>query len=288
MMFVVLMKISTSNGAPGVVEPTELTGEDGSVMIAEIKIYGDVRVRFIQKNNYNGPFLPGYRSFEDPKPLNYKIRRMDHVVGNAFNMDETIAKLKSYMGFHTFSKFSKEDIKTEYTSLNSEVLSNNFETILLPVNEHAKNKKQSQILEYLHANNGEGVQHIALFSSSIIETVTLMNESPVGFSFIPTPDPYYRDEVVKSRMDEHINPSDHELIIKLGILVDEDEEGVLLQLFTRPLFDRPTIFIEIIQRLCKGQVLDRPGCGGFGKGNFKALFESIEVLQKERDMLLDE
>jgi len=151
-----------------------------------------------------------------------------------------------------------------------------------------KNKKQSQILEYLHANNGEGVQHIALFSSSIIETVTLMNESPVGFSFIPTPDPYYRDEVVKRRMDEHINPSDHELIIKLGILVDEDEEGVLLQLFTRPLFDRPTIFIEIIQRLCKGQVLDRPGCGGFGKGNFKALFESIEVLQKERDMLLDE
>jgi len=167
-------------------------------------------------------------------------------------------------------------------------MSNNHETILLPLNEHAKNKKQSQITEYLNAYNGEGVQHIALFSRYIFETVELMRTSPVGFSFIPTPYTYYDDEKVKKLMQENLTPDAQESLKKYGILIDEDDEGVLLQIFTRPLTDRPTTFIEIIERICKGEVKDKAGCGGFGKGNFRALFESIERLQIQRDMLLDE
>jgi len=147
---------------------------------------------------------------------------------------------------------------------------------------------ESQILEYLRAYNGEGVQHIALFSRSVIETLEKMNNAPVGFSFIPTPKTYYDDKKVIQIMNEHLSPSAQELIKKYGILVDEDDEGVLLQIFTKPLFDRPTVFIEIIERICKGVVIDRPGCGGFGKGNFRALFESIEKLQTERGLLVDE
>jgi len=151
-----------------------------------------------------------------------------------------------------------------------------------------KKKRQSQILEYLNAYNGEGVQHIALFSRNIVETLAKMNDAPVGFSFISTPEPYYKDPVVIERMTDHLSPETQELVKKYGILIDEDEEGVLLQIFTKPLFDRPTVFIEIIERICKGEVVDKPGCGGFGKGNFRSLFESIEILQKNRDMLLEE
>jgi len=151
-----------------------------------------------------------------------------------------------------------------------------------------RQKKQSQILEYLNAYNGEGVQHIALFSRNIVETLEKMTNAPVGFSFIPTPEPYYKDEVIIERMNTHLTPETIRLVKQYGILVDEDDEGILLQIFTKPLFDRPTVFIEIIERICKGEIVDKPGCGGFGKGNFRALFESIEILQKEREMLLDE
>jgi len=271
------------------VEPTLLKGESNDfVVISEVQIYGDTRIRYIQNQDYKGVFLPGYREINDPKPLDYNIMKMDHVVGNVYNLDETIAFLKRIMGLHTFAKFTKEEIETAYTALNSEVLSNDFETVLLPINEHAKKKRQSQILEYLNAYNGEGVQHIALFSRNIVETLAKMTDAPVGFSFIPTPEPYYHDPVIIERMNEHLTPETQELIKRYGILVDEDEEGILLQIFTKPLFDRPTIFIEIIERICKGEIVDRPGCGGFGKGNFRALFESIEILQKKRDMLLDD
>jgi len=262
--------------------------EEGSVIISEIICYGTTKIRFYESRGYSGSFLPGYVPVEDTKGYDYGLYRMDHVVGNVYNMDETIANLKRWLGFHTFSKFTKEEIETEYTALNSEVLSNDTQTVLLPINEPAKKKRESQITEYLKAYNGAGVQHIAIFTPSILDTVNLIRNAPVGFQLIPTPHTYYDDEKVKRILAEHMSPEAQEQMREFGILADEDEEGVLLQIFTKPLFDRPTIFVEVIQRICSGEVIDKAGCGGFGKGNFKALFESIERLQAERDMLLEE
>jgi 4-hydroxyphenylpyruvate dioxygenase len=294
-------EISTANGAIAVLPPTTLEGakpEEGKVIIAEILIYNeedpkapykksDTVLRYIQNVDYKGPFIPGYVAFKDPSPLNYNIHRMDHVVGNVYDMDKIIADIKKWTGMHTFAKFSKEEIMTKYTSLNSEVLSNNDSRLLLPVNEAAPGKAESQILEYLKAYNGPGVQHIALKSNNIFDTVqSIASAKEFGFEFIPTPATYYEDPVIIDRMENHLEQSERDMCKKLGILVDLDEEGILLQIFTKPLFDRPTIFVEIIQRKCKGVTIEIPGCGGFGKGNFKALFESIERLQAERGGLI--
>jgi 4-hydroxyphenylpyruvate dioxygenase len=283
-------RLSTENGATGVLEPTELKrdNEEGSVVISEIFCYGDTKIRFYESRGYKGALFPGYVPVEDTKGYDYGLYRMDHVVGNVYNMDEAINNLKSWLGFHTFAKFTKEDIQTEYTSLNSEVLSNDQENVLLPINEPAKKKRESQITEYLKAYNGPGVQHIAIFTPSILDTVEMMRKAPIGFEFIPTPHTYYDDEKVKAIIAEHLQPDAEQQLKEFGILADEDGEGVLLQIFTKPLFDRPTIFVEVIQRVCHGEVIDKAGCGGFGKGNFRALFESIERLQAERDMLLEE
>jgi len=169
-------------------------------------------------------------------------------------------------------------------------MANNLDTVLLPLNEPAKKKRESQITEFLKAYNGPGVQHIAMFTPEILSTIEKISKSSSegGFELIPSPAEYYEDKVVKEIMNEHLKPDAIELVKKYGILIDRDEEGVLLQIFTKPLFDRPTIFVEIIQRLCHGEVLDKPGCGGFGKGNFRALFQSIERLQDARGMLLEE
>jgi 4-hydroxyphenylpyruvate dioxygenase len=279
--------------ATGVTPPTELKDDShaGSVVLSEIIVYGETVLRFLQyKDGFNGPFLPGYKEFKDTRPLNYGIRRMDHVVGNAYDMTETINRIKKWLGLRTFAKFSKEDIQTEYTSLNSEVLANDFDTVLMPINEPAKKKMESQITEYLKANNGPGVQHIALFSNDVLETIDMMRQVSLlgGFEFIPTPVEYYNDPVVKRLMGEHLTEAAQKTAIEFGLLVDEDDEGILLQIFTKPLFDRPTLFVEIIQRICHGEVVDKPGCGGFGKGNFRALFQSIERMQAQRDMLLPE
>jgi len=169
-------------------------------------------------------------------------------------------------------------------------MANNIDTVLLPLNEPAKKKKkESQITEFLKAYNGPGVQHIAMFTPEILSTIEQISKASTegGFELIGTPLEYYDDSAVKEIMAEHLTPQAIELVKKYGILVDQDEEGVLLQIFTKPLFDRPTIFVEIIQRLCHGEVVDKPGCGGFGKGNFRALFQSIERLQQARGMLLD-
>ena len=277
----------------GVTPPTELKdpSQPGSVILSEIIIYGETVLRFLQyKGGFSGPYLPGYQTFKDPRPLNYGVRRMDHVVGNTWNMKETVDNIKKWLGFHTFGAFSKEDIATEYTSLNSEVLSNDIETVLMPINEPAKKKMESQITEYLKANNGAGVQHIALFTNDVLSTIEMMRQVSLlgGFEFIPTPSEYYNDEVVKRLMKEHLTEAAIETAKEQGLLVDEDDEGILLQIFTKPLFDRPTLFVEIIQRICHGEVIDKPGCGGFGKGNFRALFQSIERMQAQRDMLLPE
>jgi len=296
-------KISTANGARGVTEPTEVvaTQEEGGgrVIFAEIEIYGnpanpdphhqsDTVLRFIQYDGFKGSFLPGYKAVTDPHPQSFGILRMDHIVGNVYDMNQVCGDMKKWTGMHTFAAFSKEDIQTPWTSLNSEVLSSNNNKVLLPVNESAPGKKESQILEYLKAYNGPGVQHIALKTNNVFKTVkAIADNSEVGFEFIPTPTSYYEDPIILKRMADHLTKEEAAAVMEAGILVDEDDEGVLLQIFTKPLFDRPTIFVEIIQRRCHGEVVEIPGCGGFGKGNFKALFEAIERLQQERGGLLD-
>jgi 4-hydroxyphenylpyruvate dioxygenase len=296
-------KTAIANGAPSVVEPTVLEaspGEGGGkVIFAEIEIYGDERskaskdqslttMRFIQYDNFNGPLFPGYQKTQDYSDLDYGIARIDHVVGNVWDMTHSVNNLKKWIGLHTFANFTKEEIQTRWTSLNSEVLANNNLKLLLPINESAEGKKESQILEFLKTYNGPGVQHIALKTKNIFASVQLIQENrEVGFEFIPTPPTYYEEPEIKKRMEEHLSKEEREAVKKYGILIDLDEEGVLLQIFTKPLFDRPTLFLEIIQRKCAGETLDIPGCGGFGQGNFKALFESIERMQKERGGLID-
>jgi len=294
-------KIATSRGAISVLEPLELKASEeeggGRVIIAEILIYNEedskhpekkseTVMRFIQYDNFNGPFIPGYRRVKDPAPLNYGIKRMDHVVGNVFTLEKIISDLKNWTGMHTFSKFTKDQIKTKYTSLNSEVLSSNDSRVLLPINESAEGKAESQILEYLKAYNGPGVQHIALKSDNVFATVRSIGAmKEFAFDFIPTPSSYYEDPVIKERM-EGLTPEEQKEVKELGILIDLDDEGILLQIFTKPLFDRPTVFVEIIQRKCKGVTIEIPGCGGFGNGNFKSLFEAIERLQADRGGLI--
>jgi 4-hydroxyphenylpyruvate dioxygenase len=260
--------------------------------MSEIFIYnGDTILRFMEySEGYTGPYLPLYQAVTDPHPLDYGIQRMDHVVGNVPELEPIVEQFKKWLGFHVFAFFTKEDIQTEYTSLNSTVMANNYETVLLPLNEPAKKKRESQITEYLKAYNGPGVQHIAMFTPEILSTIKEIADSSHigGFELLPTPAEYYNDPEVQKIMKEHLTEDAIQLVKKYGILVDRDTEGVLLQIFTKPLFDRPTLFVEIIQRICHGEVVDKPGCGGFGKGNFRALFESIERLQAQRHMLLEE
>jgi 4-hydroxyphenylpyruvate dioxygenase len=293
-------KVATSRGAPGILEPTvvENHGEEGRVVMAEILVYNEedpkhpekkseTVFRFIQYDKFDGPFLPGYKRVKDPSPVNYGLYRIDHVVGNVFDMNKIVADIKNWTGMHTFAGFTKEEIQTKWTSLNSEVLSNNDSRVLLPINESAEGKAESQILEYLKAYNGPGVQHIALKSDNVFKTVkSIAAMKEFGFDFIPTPASYYEDPVIIDRLENHLEPAEREAVKELGILVDLDDEGILLQIFTKPLFDRPTVFVEIIQRKCKGVTIEVPGCGGFGKGNFKSLFEAIERLQAERGGLI--
>jgi len=285
---------SEGEWAKGITPPVELKDEKhkGSVIIAEILAYGDTRIRFVQyKDGYDGVFLPRYVDFKDPHPLHYGIKRMDHVVGNVFDMKETVNRLKKSLGLHTFATFSKDEIKTQYSSLNSEVLSNNIDTVLMPINEPAEGEKASQITEYLEANNGAGVQHIALFTDSILDTIQEMQIATKvgGFEFISAPSGYYDVPDKKKILDDfQFQQSDGQKRLKdMGILVDNQGGDILLQIFTLPLFDRATLFVEIIQRACHGEVVDKAGCGGFGKGNFLALFQGIEVLQAQRGMLTD-
>jgi len=276
--------------AKGRTPPTELKDNLGAIIFSEIFIYGDTILRFIEYKGYTGPYIPGYEAVTDPNPLDYGVYRMDHVVGNVPELIPVVEKVKKWLGFHVFAEFSQEEIQTEWTSLNSKVMANNYETVLLPLNEPAKKKRESQITEFLKAYNGPGVQHIAMFTPEILASIDLISKvsNEGGFELIPTPKEYYEDEMVKTIMKENLTPDAEELVKKYGILIDKDAEGVLLQIFTKPLFDRPTIFVEIIQRICNGEVVDKPGCGGFGKGNFRALFQSIERLQQARGMLLEE
>jgi 4-hydroxyphenylpyruvate dioxygenase len=265
---------TTSRGARSVHEPETLRDELGEVRIASIAIYGDTIHSFVERGNYRGVFLPGFRAVEgdDTQARPVGLKHVDHMVGNVgwHEMDRWVDFYRDVMGFRMFKHFDDNDISTEYSALMSKVMSNGNERVKFPINEPAEGKRKSQIEEYLEFYRGPGVQHIAMATDNIIDTVARMRAQ--GVEFLRVPSTYYDDlEARIGKIDEPI-----EELKKLGVLVDRDDEGYMLQLFTRPVEDRPTLFYEVIQR---------KGSRSFGKGNFKALFEAIEREQALRGNL---
>lgn len=260
-------------GAKAIAEPKTLTDEHGEVKVASIQTYGDTIHTFVERGKYKGAFMPGFVAKEgipNVKPVGFL--HVDHCVGNVElgKMNEWVAFYEKVMGFNLLVTFDDKDISTEYTSLMSKVVSNGNGYVKFPINEPADGIKKSQIDEYLEFYKGAGVQHIAIATDDILHTVSELRAR--GIEFLHVPEVYYDD--LKARVgeiDEEINA-----LKKLNILVDRDDEGYLLQIFTKPVEDRPTLFYEIIQR---------KGARSFGKGNFKALFEAIEREQALRGNL---
>ena len=265
---------AVTRGARAALAPYDLADNCGRIRRAKIQVYGDTLHSFISLLDYSGPFLPGYQPRRKPA-AGVGLKSIDHIVGNveAGRMNDWGTFYDHVLGFHQFMSFDDKDISTEFTALRSKVMADPTRTIKFPINEPAPGRRKSQIQEYLDYNLGPGVQHIALFTEDILHTVSLLLEN--GVEFLATPDAYY--DLIWERVGDI--PEDHEEIRKLKILVDRDENGYLLQLFTRPVEDRPTLFFEIIQR---------EGCAGFGKGNFRALFEAIEREQAHRGNLEEE
>jgi len=264
-------RAAVEQGAQVAREPYTCSDQYGQVRRAKIRAYGDTLHSFLSLADYRGPFLPGYRQNRKPAP-SVGLKSIDHVVGNveAGRMNDWGAYYNRVLGFHQFMSFDDKDISTEFSALRSQVMADPTLAIKFPINEPAPGRRKSQIQEYLDYNAGAGVQHIALLTEDIVHTVALLRQN--GVEFLDVPEAYY--ELIWDRVGEI--QEDHEDIRRQRILVDRDEHGYLLQLFTRPVEDRPTLFYEIIQR---------EGCAGFGKGNFKALFESIEREQAQRGNL---
>ncbi len=269
---------TTSRGAKSYMEPTVETDEFGEVVRAGIYTYGETVHMFVERKNYKGQFMPGFIKWEsdyNPEPVGLKY--IDHMVGNVGwgEMNTWVKWYEDVMGFVNFLSFDDKQIHTEYSALMSKVMSNGNGRIKFPINEPAEGKKRSQIEEYLDFYEGPGVQHIAVATDDIITTVSQLRSRGVEFLSIP-PEEYYK--AVPGRLEEfsHELREDIETLKSLGIMIDADEEGYLLQIFTKPVEDRPTLFFEIIQRM---------GARGFGAGNFKALFESIEREQEKRGTL---
>ncbi|RNC91896.1 MAG: 4-hydroxyphenylpyruvate dioxygenase [Allomuricauda sp.] len=265
---------AVAKGAKSYLEPKTEEDEHGKVVRAGIYTYGETVHIFVERKDYNGTFLPGFVKWETPdyNPAPTGLKYVDHMVGNVGwnRMNEWVQFYEDVMGFVNILSFDDNDISTEYTALMSKVMSNGNGRIKFPINEPAEGKKKSQVEEYLDFYEGEGVQHIAVATDDIIKTVRDLRSR--GVEFLRVPDTYY--DVVTDRVgeiDEDIAP-----LKELGILVDRDDEGYLLQIFTRPVEPRPTMFFEIIQR---------KGAQSFGKGNFKALFEAIEREQELRGTL---
>ena len=269
---------TTKRGAKSYMEPTVESDEHGEVVRAGIYTYGETVHMFVERKNYKGTFLPGFQKWEsDYNPPAAGLKYIDHMVGNVGwnEMDVWVKYYEDVMGFVNFLSFDDKQITTEYSALMSKVMSNGNGRIKFPINEPAEGKKKSQIEEYLDFYNGPGVQHIAVASNDIIDTVAKMRAKGVEFLSTP-PDDYYKS--VPKRLSDHNHEleEDIEKLKSLGIMIDADEEGYLLQIFTKPVEDRPTLFFEIIQRM---------GARGFGAGNFKALFEAIEREQENRGTL---
>jgi 4-hydroxyphenylpyruvate dioxygenase len=264
---------TVSRGAEIAAEPKVLSDEQGEVVVSSIKTYGETIHTFVERKNYKGVFLPGYREVKNKlKVTPIGLKYVDHCVGNVElgQMNTWVKFYEDVMGFKLLITFDDNDISTEYSALMSKVVSNGNGYIKFPINEPAKGKKKSQIEEYLDFYHGAGVQHIAVATDDIIHTVSELKNR--GVEFLRVPDVYYED--VQQRVG-HIN-EDWKELQKLNILIDRDEEGYLLQIFSKPVQDRPTLFFEIIER---------NGAKSFGKGNFKALFEAIELEQELRGNL---
>jgi 4-hydroxyphenylpyruvate dioxygenase len=267
---------ATAQGATVLEQPHDVTDQHGTVRIAAIAAYGDTRHTLVDRSRYDGPYLPGYvartSSFVKrdgaPKRL---FQAVDHVVGNVElgAMDQWVDFYNRVMGFTNMAEFIGEDIATDYSALMSKVVANGNHRVKFPLNEPAMGKKKSQIDEYLEFYGGPGAQHVALATNDIIGTVDALLAE--GVEFLSTPDSYYEDAELRARIGTVRAPIEE--LQKRGILVDRDEDGYLLQIFTKPTGDRPTVFFELIER---------HGSLGFGKGNFKALFEAIEREQDKR------
>ncbi len=265
---------TTRRGARSVRPPEKLSDGNGEARLASIAAYGDTIHTFVERRNYRGVFLPGFEpaAAEDPLARPAGLKHIDHMVGNVAlgEMNRWVAFYRDAMGFKMFKHFDDKDISTEYSALMSKVMSNGNERVKFPINEPAPGKRKSQIEEYLEFYHGPGVQHIAMATDNIIETVGALKRQ--GIEFLRVPSTYYEDLAARvGRIDEPVGR-----LQELGILVDRDDEGYMLQIFTRPVEDRPTLFYEVIQR---------KGSRSFGKGNFKALFEAIEREQARRGNL---
>ena len=267
-------KETTKRGAKSYMKPAKMEDENGLVIHSGIHTYGDTVHVFIERKNYNGIFLPGFKKWESTyKPESTGLKYIDHMVGNVGWNEMNIWEdfYRDVMGFANLITFDDKDISTQFTALMSKVMTNGNGRIKFPINEPAKGAKKSQIEEYLEFYNGPGCQHIAIATDNIIDTVKKMQDR--GVEFLHVPKSYY--DTVLNRVGEIDEKIDK--LKELSILVDRDDEGYLLQIFTKPIQDRPTLFFEIIQR---------KGAQSFGKGNFKALFEAIEDEQRKRGTLI--
>ena len=260
---------TTKRGGKSYMEPKTTTDDNGEIVMSGIHTYGETVHLFIERKNYNGVFMPGFRKWEtNYNPPAAGLLYVDHCVGNVGwnQMNPWVKFYEDVMGFKNILSFDDNDISTEYSALMSKVMSNGNGYVKFPINEPAEGKKKSQVEEYLEFYNGEGVQHVAIATNNIVETVTDLQNR--GVEFLKIPASYYADVLDRvGKIDEDLEP-----LSKLGILIDKDDEGYLLQIFSKPLQDRPTVFFEIIQR---------KGAKSFGKGNFKALFEALE---REQDL----
>ncbi len=264
---------TTSRGGKPYLEPTTLSDDSGEVVMSGIHTYGDTVHVFVERKNYKGVFMPGFREWKteyNPEPTG--LLYVDHCVGNVGwnQMNPWVKFYEDVMGFRNILSFDDKDISTEYSALMSKVMSNGNGYVKFPINEPAEGKKKSQVEEYLEFYNGEGVQHVAIATNDIVKTVRELRRR--GIEFLAIPKSYYEDVLERvGKIDEDLAP-----LSELGILIDRDDEGYLLQIFSKPLQDRPTLFFEIIQR---------KGAKSFGKGNFKALFEALEREQEARGNL---
>jgi 4-hydroxyphenylpyruvate dioxygenase len=265
-------RVAIRRGARGVAEPSEASDDDGTVRMATISTYGETLHTFVERDGYDGAFLPGYVAVDDGNADAGLFTGVDHVVGNVElgGLDEWVGYYERILGMREMIHFSDRDIATEYSALMSKVMADGSGRIKFPINEPAEGKRKSQIEEYLEYYGGAGVQHIALATDDIVGTVSELRAR--GTQFLSTPDSYYEE------LPGRIGEIDEDLadLRRLGILADRDDEGYLLQVFTRTLGDRPTLFCEVIER---------HGARGFGEGNFKALFEAIEREQAKRGNL---